>query len=92
MEERHAGRRVLKKNGPKNIYIQNVKQKDLKMYSLSLFRPVKILGLRGNERISGQLFFLRWPLDRSGRSKKGCTNQGTRKRRFASLLMAGGIG
>jgi hypothetical protein len=37
---------------------------------LSLFRPVKILGLRGNERISGQLKFLRWPLDRSGRSKK----------------------
>ena len=37
---------------------------------LGLFRPVEILGLRENERIFGQLKVLRWPLDRSGRSKK----------------------
>ena len=66
---RHAGRRGLKKNEQKQIE-KNVKQKDSKLYNLNLFRPVKILGLRENVRISGQSKFLRWPLDRSGRSKK----------------------
>jgi hypothetical protein len=64
MEWRHAGRRGLKKNGQKQnlkkCQAERLKIVQFQVFSgqfLSLFRPVKNLGLRENERISGQLKF-----------------------------------
>ena len=67
MEGRPAGRRGLKKRGLGEV---EKKSQAKRLKIVSLFRPVIFFGLRENERIFGQLMFLRWPLDRSGRSKR----------------------